>query len=102
MLLRHYTNAKLITDNVLWLSGNKLPAFCYGSPNLYMQCKEDEDTTVIGIWNFFEDDVLEPVINLGREYKTAEFIGGDGTLYNDYVRLNDIHPFQFRGIVLKK
>ena len=102
MLLRHYANAKLITDNTEWLSGNKLPAFCYGNPNLYIQCKEDESTTAIGIWNFFEDEALSPIINLGQEYESAEFISGDGTLYKDSVQLTDIPPIEFRGIILKK
>lgn len=102
MLLRHYANAKIIADNVKWLSGNKLPAFCYGNPNLYIQCKQDEQSMAIGIWNFFEDEVISPIINLGQEYESAEFLGGNGTLYKDYVQLTDIQPFEFRGIVLKK
>jgi len=101
-LLKHYGNAKIIADNTKWLSGNKLPAFCYGNPNLYIQCKEDEDSMVIGVWNFFEDDALEPVIQLGNKYQSAEFLNGSGTLCSDTVKLADIPPFAFRGVVLKK
>ena len=102
MHLKHYANAKIIADNAEWLSGNKLPAFCYGYPNLYMQCKEDADSTVIGVWNFFEDEATQPVIQLGQNYQNAEFICGSGTLCSDTVRLNDIPPYGFCGIVLKK
>jgi hypothetical protein len=102
MLLKHHANAKMIADSVEWLSGNKLPAFCYGNPNLYMQCKEDENALVVGLWNFFEDEVIEPVIELGQAYQSAEFLCGQGSLYEDTVRLDDIPPFGFRAIVLSK
>ena len=101
-LLKHYANAKLIADHTRWLSGTRLPAFCYGYPNLYMQCKEDERSLVIGLWNFFEDEVLEPVIHLGKDYAHAEFLCGEGALCANTVRLSDIPPFGFRGIVLTK
>jgi hypothetical protein len=101
-LLKHYANAKLIADNVEWLSGKKLPAFCCGNPNLYMQCKEDEERTVIGIWNFFEDEALDPIVHLGRNYASTEFFSGTGTLCGDTVKLDDIPPFGFCGIVLTK
>ena len=39
MLLKHYANAEIIADHAEWLSGKKLPAYCYGNPNLYLQCK---------------------------------------------------------------
>ena len=101
-LLKHYANARVIADNTEWLSGNKLPAFCCGNPNLYMQCKEDDRSTVIGLWNFFEDEALEPVIQLGWKYESVEFFGGAGRLCADTVRLSDIPPFSFCGIVLTK
>ena len=100
--LKHHANAKLIADSVEWLSGRRLSAHCIGNPNLYMQCKEDEKSTVIGLWNFFEDEALDPAISLGREYESAEFFGGSGKLCGDRVELDDIPPFGFCGIVLKK
>lgn len=101
-LLKHQANAKIITDNTRWLSGENLPAFCYGNPNLYIQCKEDSQNLVIGLWNFFEDEVLEPVVFLSKEYQNAEILCGFGKLFKDRVCLTDIPPYSFRGIVLKK
>ncbi len=100
--LKQHANGKIIADNALWLSGEKLPAYCCGNPNLYIQCKEDEEHMVIGIWNFFEDEAIEPEILLGREYESAEFLFGSGVLSGDKAVLEDIPPFGFRGIVLKK
>ena len=101
-LLKHYANARVIADHTEWLSGNKLPAFCLGNPNLYMQCKEDEKSIAIGLWNFFEDEALEPVIQLDRTYESVEFLCGSGRLCADTIRLSDIPPFGFCGIVLTK
>jgi hypothetical protein len=92
----------MIAENAEWLCGRKLPAFCYGHPNLYMQCKEDERQLVIGIWNFFEDEAIEPVVKLGAEYIKAEILCGEGKLCGDSVQLDDIPPFGFRAIVLEK
>ncbi len=102
MLLKHHANAKIIADYVEWLSGKKLPAYCYGNPNLYLQCKENEKQLVIGIWNFFEDEVIEPVIQLAKEYNRAEFLFGLGTLLGERAVLSDIPPYGFRCIVLEK
>ena len=102
MLLKHQANAKIIADSAEWLSGSRLPAFCYGHPNLYMQCKENSEELVIGIWNFFEDEAAEPVVLLGGEYESAEILCGSGELVGDRVKLDDIPPYSFRGIVLRK
>ena len=101
-LLKHYANAKLIAEHTQWLSGEKLPAYCNGNPNLYMQCKEDGEQLVIGLWNFFEDEAIEPVVQLGRQYEKAEFLCGAGSLCGDTACLDDIPPYAFRGIVLHK
>ena len=93
---------KLIDGQYEIVSGEELPAFCYGNTNLYMQCKEDDENMVIGLWNFFEDEAIEPIVLLSREYQEAEFLCGSGELSKDRIRLTDIPPYAFRGIVLKK
>lgn len=101
-LLKHPANAEIIAKSAEWLSGQRLPAYCCGNPNLYMQCKEDEDSTVIGLWNFFEDEALDPVVHLDRTYASVKFFGGTGSLCGDIVKLDNIPPFGFCGIVLTK
>ena len=102
MLLKHHANARVIAESTEWLSGKRLPAFCYGNPNLYMQVKEDEKETVVGLWNFFIDPVLDPVIELGERYEGAEFLHATGELRENTAHLSDIPPFGFCAIVLKK
>lgn len=36
-----------IADNIVWLSGNKLPTYTYGKPSLYMKCKRSEKSMAI-------------------------------------------------------
>ena len=42
---------------------------------------------MIGLWNYFEDEALDPVIHLDREYASVEFFGGTGRLCGATVKL---------------
>lgn len=99
-MLRHYARGRQYADNVLWLSGNKLPAYCYGNPSLYMQCKKGDDSMVVGLWNFFADIAIEPTVELDASYKNIEFINCSGRIEKNTVHLNDIIPFSFVGFVV--
>lgn len=101
-LLYHYERARQYADVIPWLSGNKLPAFVYGCPSMYIQCKEDKDSLTVGLWNFFEDTAFCPTVELSKTYSDIEFLQGGGTLSQDKVLLNDIIPYGFSGFVLKK
>lgn len=102
MLLRHSAVARIVSESVKWLSGDPLPAFCPGHPYLYLQCKESESETVLGIWNFFADAALAPVVELGSTYRAVEFPCGGGRLASDRLFLEDIAPYGFAAVVLKK
>ena len=102
MLLRHSAIAQIISDSTEWLSGDRLPAFCPGHPYLYLQCKESESETVLGIWNFFADAALSPVVELGQSYKSAEIFCGGGRLCGERLFLDDLPPYGFCAAVLKK
>ncbi len=101
-LLYHYERARQYADVIPWLSGKKLPAFVYGCPSMYIQCKKDEQSLTVGLWNFFEDTAFAPTVEIFGEYSDIEFICGGGTLSGNRVNLNDIAPFGFCGFVLKK
>ena len=101
-MLSHYARGRQIADNIPWLSGNKLPAYVYGHPSLYMQCKENEKAMAVGLWNFFADIAIDPVAKLDKAYKDIKFINCSGKLENDKVYLSDIAPFAFAGFVVFK
>lgn len=101
-MLNHYARGRQIADNIPWLSGNNLPAYIYGHPSLYMQCKENENSLAVGLWNFFADIAIDPVAELDKTYKDIKFINCSGKLENDKVYLSDIAPFAFAGFVVFK
>ncbi len=101
-LLYHYERARQYANVIPWLSAKSLPAFVYGCPSMYIQCKEDSNSLIVGLWNFFEDTAFCPTVELSKSYSDIEFLQGDGTLSGDKVVLNDIFPYGFTGFVLKK
>ena len=94
-ILKHYARSRQYADQIKWLSGQKLPAYVYGNPALYIQCKQNENALAVGLWNFFADTAIEPVVELGKEYSEIEFVNCNGRLEGDNVYLTDISPFGF-------
>lgn len=100
-LLKHYARSRQYAENVQWLSGNKLPAYAYGNPELYILCKKDKDTMTVGIWNFFADTAFSPTIELDKEYSDISFLNCGGELCVDKVKLCDIPPYGFAAFEVK-
>lgn len=96
-LLRHYARSRQYAEIIPWLSGKRLPAYAYGNPYLYIQCKANESAMAVGLWNFFADTVIDPVIELDKSYKNIQFINCSGKLIDNKVYLTDILPFAFVG-----
>ena len=101
-MLKHYARGRQIAENIPWLSGEKLPAYVYGNPSLYVQCKQGENAMAVGLWNFFADIAIDPVVELGEAYSNIKFINCNGRLENDKVYLDDINPFAFCGFEVFK
>jgi len=99
-LFRHYARSRQLAEAVEWIGKKKLPAYVYGHPALYMQCKEDADGLAVGLWNFCFDIALDPVIALGDSYTEITFINCSGKLEGNTVYLSDIQPYAFAGIVV--
>ena len=99
-VLRHYARSAQFAEQIEWLGGKKLPAYVYGNPSLYMQCKENERSLSVGLWNFFADVVFSPAVQLGKTYSDVEFINCGGKLEGDTVYLTDIAPFAFVGFTV--
>ena len=101
-MLKHYARGRQIAENIPWLSGDKLPAYVYDNPSLYVQCKQGENAMAVGLWNFFADIAIDPVVELGEAYSNIKFINCNGRLENDKVYLDDINPFAFCGFEVFK
>ena len=100
-LLRHYARGRQYAEQIEWLSGRRLPAFTYGHPDLYLQTKERDGALAVGLWNFFADPAMEPVVELAKEYSSARFVNCQGKLKGDKIFLEDISPYGFGFIELK-
>lgn len=97
-----YARSKQIADAVPWLNGEKLPAYSYGNPHLYIQCKEGGKTLAVGLWNYCIDPICQPIVELGDNYDAVEFIGCTGNLEGNRVTLSEIAPYGFAAFVAKK
>lgn len=100
-VLKHYARSKQYSENIPWLSGNKLPAYVYGNPALYIIAKKNDSSMAVGLWNFFADTAINPVVELDSEYSGIEFLNTNGKLDGNKVYLNDIPPFGFVGFEVK-
>ena len=101
-VLRHYARSRQYAAQTVWLSGKKLPAYVYGCPALYLQCRQDTDSLAVGLWNFFPDTAIAPVAELAGTYSRIEFIQCSGRLEGDRVFLSDIPPDGFAGFSVSR
>lgn len=88
-------------QNIKWLSGTELPAFCGGNPDLYVQTKRKGNALSVGLWNFFADAIAEPKILLDREYEEIRFVNCTGTVQGREVTLSKLHAYEFCGFEVK-
>ncbi len=101
-LMRGYARSRQIADAVKVLSGNTLPAYTYGNPDLYLMCKKNSTSMAVGLWNVFADTAFSPCVELDDKYNDITFINCTGRLEEDKVILSDILPFAFAGFEVKK
>ncbi len=100
---RSYMRQRQLTDLIERLGKKALPAVCRNNPDMYIMCKAGEGSLAVGLWNFFQDEVIEPVIDLCESYSQIEFINCDGVLNGSTVKLNDvIQPYAFAGFEVRK
>lgn len=101
-VLKHYARSRQYAEQIPWLGGQKMPAYVYGSPALYIQCKQGEGALAVGLWNFFADTVLSPTVQLDKEYSAITCINCEGRLDGDQAHLSDIPPFGFVAFEVKQ
>ena len=101
-LRRSYARSRQINDAIKWMTGKKLPAYCYGNPDLYIMAKKGDDGSMaVGLWNIFADEVINPTVELDKEYKEISFVNCNGRIEGDKVILSDIAPFGFAGFEVR-
>jgi len=100
---RSYPRARQLRRAVEKLSGQCLPAFIDGNPDLYVMTKESSSgERAVGLWNCFSDEVLSPIVKLDRQYAKISFLGCRGRLDGNRVMLDDIPAWKFAGFVVSE
>ncbi len=99
--LCHYARSRQYAELIPWLGGEHLPAYVYGNPALYIQCKKNENGMAVGLWNFFADPTLFTTVELGAIYRSIEFVNCSGRLEGDRVILSEIPAFGFASFEVK-
>ena len=94
-LYRQYTRSRQLEKNIKWLSGNALSAYISGNPDLYVMTKSNGKALSVGLWNFFQDYIKEPVVTLDKTYSKIKYINCTGTLKDNTVHLSKIQPYEF-------
>jgi len=68
---------------VEWMMNRRCPASCLGNPDLYTMVKQNETGIAVGLWNYFEDAIQQPVICLGESYRKLTCVNCEGVLEAD-------------------
>lgn len=100
-IFRGYMRSAQIKYAVDLFGGDKLPAYSYGNPDLYITAKKNSSSMSVGTWNIFPDEILKPVIELDKEYTEIEFINCGGKLEGNKVHLTEIPPYGFAGFEVR-
>ena len=101
-VLRHYARSRQYAETIPWLSGQALPAYVYGNPALYLQCKKNDTAMAVGLWNFWPDIAMDPVVQLDGEYSAIRCLNCTGELRGNTVYLSDIPAFGFAAIEVRR
>ena len=100
--MKQYARSKQYAEEIEWLSGKKLPAYTYGHPAMYIQCKKSDGAMAVGLWNFFADVAINPIVELDEKYSEIEFINVGGHIDGSRVVLDDVAAFGFVGFEVRK
>lgn len=99
---RCHCRMRQLAASLTYLRRRPMDAVCLGNPDLYLQCKKDEQTLITGLWNFSADDIIQPKITLAETYAEARFINCTGQLHDKEIVLSDLAPYAFAAVALGK
>ncbi|MBE6597083.1 MAG: hypothetical protein E7641_05370 [Ruminococcaceae bacterium] len=100
-IYKNYSRQKQIID-FLTENGVSLPAKCSGNPDLYLLCKENDDTLSIGLFNCFADSIDDFSLELDREYATADIHRAEGELFGKFLKIDHLSAFDWCYVTLKR
>jgi hypothetical protein len=91
-----YEVQSALQREIEWIAKKPLPVKTVHAPRLYTLCEKGENYTSVILLNCFEDSVLDPVIELDREYSRVEFCNSAGNIDGNRVLLDQsIGAYEF-------
>ena len=83
--------------------GINFPVRIDNCPDLYVQVKQSKNgDTAIGLWNCFEDSVIDRDIILSDSFKNCEIINFNGKFEGNKIHIDKLGAFEFGFINLTK
>lgn len=101
-VFRCYCRMRQLVDSIKYIRRKPMDVVCLNNPDLYIQCKKDDTSLSVGLWNFSADEIFAPKIALADEYEESQFINCTGQLCQKEVALSELAPFGFAAVVLKR
>ena len=98
---RNYCRPRQIAEILKKFNAN-LPFECYGNPDMYTICKQDNVSMAIGLWNCHADYASNLKLKTSVKYKKATFISCDGKFAEDEVIIDRIGAYEYAFILLEK
>ena len=100
-VFNNYAQQLMLSREIEWLSGQKLPVSCPKNPDLYVMCEKDGEGMSVLLLNCFADKMLTPKIKLDRAYTSVECAGCKATLSGDELIFeSDIEAYGFAAFRL--
>jgi hypothetical protein len=97
----NYARSRQIADGIKVLSGNRLPAYTYGNPDIYVMAKKNECKMSVGLWNCFADVAYDVLVEIDKEYSDISFINCKCKLCGDKAVIEEIPAFGFAGFEVR-
>lgn len=98
-----YCRQRQIFDCAEWLQGRKLPVQSLQNPYLFILCKEDAEYRYIGLWNLWEDEILQPQIQLETPAEQVTFYRTEGYCDGSTVHLTQpLKPYECAFLKIKR
>ena len=66
----------------------KLPAKLLKNPDAYILCKRTQNSLKVGVFNCYLDEIVNPIIELDKEYSSIVFANSNGKLDKNKVITN--------------
>ena len=98
-----YCRQRQIFESAEWLQGRKLPAQSLQNPYLFILCKEDAEYRYVGLWNLWEDEILQPQIRLETPAEQVTFYRTEGYCDGSTVHLTQpLKPYECAFLKIKR